>query len=170
MILEQVTTSEDFLRACKAKIAGGSSYNGIDLGRIKDDFYTQCSACRGECFIGQRFNGGVIGKYNHYEFCPRCDDVETRIYGFEDGGDCLLPLLKSQAIQSSSSGVVCSGWSGPERVAESCPVCKGKTLLFLTESDSTTNPMTYYQCYYCVCVDPNCDWPGSFSSNSVTGT
>ena len=166
-MLEPVVTSNDFLESCRVLIKGGEYSAKIDRDRIIHYPNFECSFGHKGGYVGGYFNSGNVGQYKDFYYCPLCDKVVERSWSFGGEGNKLLALLKAQAIQESLSGVHGSFGRGDyPKTTNPCPKCKGNTMLYLKEWDP--DPMSYYECSFLVCVNPECDWLGESHMNQVS--
>ncbi|MFH1509209.1 MAG: hypothetical protein ABIE68_03530 [bacterium] len=125
-----------------------------ERGRIHWNSELMCEACGSTgVFIGYDLEYGEFYECAMACYCPFCKQISNARIGINFapyGSHRFLPIMKRKLIANLESAPV-------KMNKEPCSFCGGPTYRFIKDLGA----VDFYDNTWTVCINPDCDWPGS---------
>ncbi len=147
---------EEFQAICEEMKRNGETLRVLPVrGKIEWDSGSRCPNCFSlGTFVGDELEYGHLYKYASARYCPACQKIYNVLEGINFAPyrqEMFLPIMKKKLIKMlQKRGKVFLPKGYP------CPVCGSDTYIYHEDLGG----IDYYDNYWRVCINPDCDWPG----------
>lgn len=122
-----------------------------DRGKIVWMKDVECKNCHHKgVFYGDELDYGEFYECARLKYCPYCETFFDLYIGVNFDPERFLPIMKKKLLANPELRKMLE----PDLP---CPKCGGETYTFVKDLGG----IDYCWNYWTVCVNPNCDWPGS---------